>query len=376
MDNHPAANEPFEEQPMTKQIFAKFSLIAATGILLHACGGAADSVDSNLVSGAIGPHTIVLSYPFSDSIENLTGGFYRRVGKVTVTDSEGNGIPGVTVNLKLIDSIIARGTIQAPEYISGGVISDSNPLDGGGAATAFNTAEVYRNGAIRKIQFGDHVLLFNADEADKRRYVSNIAPIANALYVNPSYVNIYPNTDYDSSTPEKTTSYIVGASLLGGSISGGSGTSDRTTTDSTGVGVFYITYPNSVSYINTGCTDPAVIDDLRHLPADSAQIYVTAWVNDDVAVNSADFCFSPIAGGRFDPEITTVNAGDTIVYYVRDGGDEVRIPYTRVQSSGASVTLSNGGYTDASGAISVTFNIAGAVTLSANGGATLNITVN
>ncbi len=361
---------------MKKITLARLSLIAATGILLQACGGAADRDNSSIASGAIGPHTIVLSYPISNSIENLEGGFYRRIGKVTVTDSEGNGIPGVTVNLKLIDSIIAKGTIQAPDYISGSIIHDTDPVDGSGNAVAFNTAEVYRNDAIRKIQFGDHVLIFNADEPDKRRYVSQITPLANDLYVGTTYSNIYPNADYDSSTPEKTTSYIIGASLLGGSISGSSGTSDRTTTDSTGVGVFYITYPNSVSYINTGCVNPAVVDDLRHLPADSAQVFVTAWVNDDVAANSTDFCFSPIAGGRFDPETTTVNAGDTLSFSVRDGGDEVPIPYTYVQSAGASVTLSNGGFTDSSGVITVTFNNSGSVTLTANGGAKLDITVN
>jgi len=142
-------SEPFEEPAMTKNTLARLSLIAATGFILQACGGAADSDNSGIASGAIGPHTIVLSYPISDSIENLQGGFYRQIGKVTVTDSEGNGIPGVTVNLKLIDSIIAQGTIQAPDYISGSIIHDTNPVDGGGNAVAFNTAEVYRNDAIR-----------------------------------------------------------------------------------------------------------------------------------------------------------------------------------------------------------------------------------
>lgn len=345
-------------------------LLATLGLFLQACGGAADSDSSGQASGAIGPHTIVLSYPISDSIENLGGGFYRRVGKVTVTDSEGNGIAGVTVNLKLIDSVIAQGTILTADtdFISGGVLHDTGPLDGGGNPTAFNTATVSRNAAIRKIEFGDHLLLFNAEDGDKRRYINELTPLANDLYVSTAYLNVYPNTIYDSSTPEKTTQYVVGASLLGGSISGSSGTTDSTTTDSNGIATFYVTYPNSISYINTGCGISGM--DARHLPMGSSQVYVIAWVNDQVAAISTDFCFSPIAEGSISPDGLTVSAGSTGTYTVRDGGDSVRIPYTAVYVNGAFA-----GFTDIVGNIDITVGGTGTYVITANGGATATTTV-
>ncbi len=345
------------------------TLSAAVGLSLQACGGAADQA-SNIASGAIGPHTIVLSYPVSNSIEDLKGGFYRRIGKVTVTDSEGNGIPGVRVNLKLIDSIIAQGTILSADgdYISGGILHDTAPLDGGGNATTFANAEVYRNGAVRKIQFGDHVLLFNADEADKRRYVSDLVPQNTDLYVLTPYINGYPNILYDSSNTNKTTTYVIGASLLGGSISGSTGISDSTTTDSQGIGTFYITYPNSVEYVNTGCGNSNI--DTRHSPTGSSRVLVAAWVNDDVAAISTDFCFSPIAEGTIEPDGLTVSTGSTVTFVVRDGGDKVPIPFNGVYVNG-----SFAGTTGEFGTIDITFTATGSYTITSNG-AEATITVN
>lgn len=288
------------------------------GILLQACGGAADRNSSDVINGAIGPHTIVITHPVSNAIENLQGGVYRMIGKVIVTDSEGNGIAGVTVNLKLIDSIIARGTFAngGADYISGGIVHDTS-ID-------FSTASVTRNGTPRGILPGDHVLVLGAEEPDKRRYVGNTSPSGNDLYVASPYWYRYPTAVY---TPVE---YLVGASLLGAFVKGESGTTDKTVTDQDGVATFYVTYPADVTKINTGCGNSNV--DTRHLPLGSADVYLVAWVNDQVATISDVFCFSPIKGGEFETSTTSLslsgggNVSANIT--VRDGGDGVAIPFT------------------------------------------------
>jgi len=363
---------------MLKSLTQKVTLLTGLAFALHGCGGAADSnAVINLDDGSIGPHTIALSYPLSDSIEVLPGGFYKRVGTVTVTDSEGNGIAGVTVKFKLIDSILARGTITngTGEYISSTVIFDTDPLLGDGSTTLTNFADAWvsRTGSIRGISTGDHVLLFNAEAADKRRYVS--ASVSNTLnlYVSSSYANAYPNSIYDSSTPERTTSYVVGASLLGGYITGTNGIQFQTTTDANGIGTFYVYYPNSANYINAGCSSYVIANDARHAPTGSTQIFITAWVNDDVSAvsNGIDFCFSPVAGGTIEPDGLTVAGGTIIQFRVYDGGDGVPIPYTDVYLNG-----NLAGFTNVYGYIDITAPASqGQYTVTANRGAKASFTV-
>ncbi len=365
---------------MIKQHLTKIAIITILGSILQACGGASDSSSTvtTVAPGAIGPHTIAISYPISDSVQNLGGGFYRRIGKVTVTDSEGNGIAGVVVNLRLIDSILAQGTIMngTADYISSTTLFDTNPTLGDGTtATTFDQAWVSRNDSIRFIRDGDHVLLFNAEEADKRRFVSTTSPGTNTLYVGNPYTNGYPNAVYDSSTPERTTSYVIGASLLGSYVTGTTGVANQTVTDSEGIGTFYVTYPNSVRYINAGCPD-ALPRDSRYPPTGSSQVLIAAWANDDVTAVNYDFCFSPIAGGTFEPDSITVSAGTTVSFVVRDGGDSVAIPFTYVSFTDGAATFPAGQYTDANGVITVTFPTPGTVKLHANRGATTTITVN
>lgn len=312
-----------------------FSIIIAT-LLLQACGGAADTNSNNLgaQNSAIGPHTIVITRPVSDSIENLGGGVYRANGKVIVTDGEGNGIAGVKVNLKLIDSIIARNTLNYsaanPDYISGNVVHDTG--------VNFATAQVFRNGTSssngttpRGIMPGDHVLILGAENPDKRRYVSDSpnASQPNDLSVLNSFLYSYPTQVHDP------VEYIVGASLLGAFIKGTSGTVDSTVTDENGIATFYVTYPNSINYINTGCGNSSI--DTRHLPLGSAGVYVVAWVNDNVATIDNSFCFNPIAGGDFSatPSSPSLSGGSSsaITVTLRDGGDKVEIPFATFSAS-------------------------------------------
>lgn len=351
----------------------KYSSFVVASLLLQACGGAADSAGGTTPSGAIGPHTIALSYPISDSIENLGGGFYRRIGKVTVTDSEGNGIAGVTVKFKLIDSILAYGSIinGTGDYISSTTLYDTDPLLGDGSNTTFRQAWVYRNSRIRYIQNGDHVLLFNADEGDKRRSIGDTAISDFSLNVSDRYINAYPNSVYDSSDALRTTSYVIGASLLGGYITGENGVAFQTVTDSQGIGTFYVVYPSNYRVINTGCDTYVINNDARHQPTGSSVVFVAAWVNDDVSAISGSYCYSPIAGGSIVPTGDTYAPNATVTFTVYDGGDGVRIPYTEVKMQGAVV-----GYTDIDGNITLTLPGAdGPYKITANRGAEATFTI-
>lgn len=95
-------------------------------------------------------HSIVLTYPITESIENLGGGVYKRIGKAIVTDREGNPVPdGTKVYFNIIDSIFAKGTISSNDgdSIADTVLTDNNPTMADGTLTTFDTAYVIRNEA-------------------------------------------------------------------------------------------------------------------------------------------------------------------------------------------------------------------------------------
>ena len=297
------------------------------------------------------PASIVLSFPYTNSITNLGGGFYRRVGRAIVTDVDGNIVAdGTQVTLKIIDSIKAQGVIVTGDAdgITGTVLTDTGPMLGSGAPTSFDAANVYRGGGYRFIEPEDQVFLFNADKADLVRSVASGALAATTLNVTSAYANTYPNVTYASNT----TSYAVGASHLGAEVAG----VDASGTLTTGIGSsidgivdFAVTYPASTDTLNVGCINPPLIDTrLSTQPVGSAFVLLGASVvGADVSVVDNRFCFAPIAGGTLTASVAEISGSTTIGLQYRDGGDSVPVPFSGVSgtvlSKGAVVTLDAGG---------------------------------
>ncbi|KPJ91951.1 MAG: hypothetical protein AMJ55_10565 [Gammaproteobacteria bacterium SG8_15] len=399
----------------------RYVLLAGILAGLAGCGGG-DETEGGLPGSATGPggttaaegdpqynppHTITVTYPFTDAIENLGGGVYRRRGTLVVTDSEGNPVAdGVRINLFVMDSVFATGTILGADSdsISGTTLTDTAPLQADGVTpTTFDMAVVTRNGTQEFIDPSDHVLLFNAEESDKVRIVADngsggAVKSANLLGVSSNYISPYPNVVYDGSTVDRTTQYIVGASLLGANVSGEGGTPGyAVTSGGNGIAPFYVTYPADEDYILVGCQLHPGEADLRHPPNDSAQTYLVASVNNDPNVSAVDseFCFSPIAGGVVELNWTEISSpsgwSHPIGGTVRDGGDSVPLPFsTVVIASVGEATVTVDGVdtpvsipTDINGSFAVTISASGAsgntatVTFYGNGGtATGELTMN
>ena len=381
--------------------FALLSVVALLG--LTACGGGGG--DGGVAGdGSGGPnndigetgaaHTIVLTWPITDAIENVGGGVYRRLASAIVTDESGHPVPdGTVVKLDVTDSILATGVITTAggDDITGSVLTDMAPTEADGATPVnFDGAVVTRNHAQRFIQSGDSVLLINADGEDKVRGVTGLSN--NTVTTSSSYDNLYPNAVYDSSSAEKTTSYVVAASLLGAVVSGvdsdGNQTSGRSSTVD-GIATFNITYPANSTTINTGCGGVPAID-ARAAPTGSADVFISASVDNKVTTVNYDFCFPSIAGGTVEVTPSTASGTVTVTLLLRDGGDTVPIPYAGISASvvatGAIVATPDlGTYTtNQYGYASSTVTIAGGasgdtatITYEGNGGAigTLTITL-
>jgi len=315
---------------------------------LAGCGGG-DPVEGGL-PGVRGnpPATIRISYPVSDAILDLKGGYYRRYGSVIVTDREGNAVAdGTLIRLIVVDSIKAYGTIDPGDSINGTTITDIAPLLGDFTTpTTLDTAYVDRAASIHEINETDHVFLFNSYSLDRARQVGATSasnPTNTTLSTEVPYTTVYPDALYDGITFR--TEYIVGASLLGSSIAGSGGTIGyATTTD--GRASFYVSYPADVNHIRTGCPMPATAIDDRHLPADSSHTFVAAVVDEYEEVNVIDnglagvfpnrypektgFCFSTIRGGTISITLSTVGATNYVSGRCEDGGDGVSVPFATV----------------------------------------------
>ena len=378
----------------------RYVLVAGLLVGLVGCGGG-DEVEGGTpgtggIGGEIGnstsnpPLTIAITYPYTNALQDLGGGIYRMKGSVVVTDSEGNAVAdGTRVNLFLIDSIIAKGTITpGTDSITSTTLTDTAPLLADDTPTTLNGAYVIRNSAYRFIEANDHVLLFNSDEVDKIRIVNPVSasnPSNTTVNVTSSYINTYPNAVYDGVTI--LTEYKVGASLLGTNVEGEGGTSGYVSTTN-GIGTFYITYPANVNYMRAGCA-PTI--DTRFDPMGSAEIYLLASADSNINATAVDnsFCFFSIIGGEITglPDIS--GTGSTIVSgLVRDGGDSVPLPFIGVTASvdssgGAGVVVSSPITTNEFGYFTATLTVSGAsgasavVTFQANGGATgtVNVTI-
>lgn len=320
-------------------------------------------------------HTIVLTYPHTDSITNEKNGTYSRVGEAIVTDNEGNPVPdGTKVYLNVVDSVLATGTIGAGDSITGAVLTDTNPLQADGAATTFDVAAVYRNSEFHFIESADHVLLFNSDASDRNRVVSadDGTITANTLTVSSDYSMDYPDATYYTTG---TTDYVVGVSSLGAHVLGTETDADGNVTvtangyslTKNGRATFYVVYPANVNTIRTGCINPVL--DTRVSPVGSAVVYLIASAGANATTVDSRFCFSSIDGWTLDVKPTAAITGtSTLDFTLEDGGDEIRLPFSDVTTSvattgAATVTLDDQGLgagiyrTDASGEFSSTITL-------------------
>lgn len=299
-------------------------------------GGGTDGPPPGSSVNANPPAAISVTFPVT-GIQNLGAGVYERIGSVVVTDQDGNPVPdGTRINLNVIDSVMAVGTITPTDTISGPVVTDNDlPLLADGVTpTSMDAAYVQRGGTYRFIEPNDLILLFNAADADKVRRVAS-KPLTNTqLDVTSSYTLTYPNATFDGVTI--IPSYIIGASLLGANVNGAGGTVGYTIT-SGGVGQFTITYPADIDHINTSCGNSLI--DTRSLPLGSAKTYFVAAAAEDSSVVTIDqsFCFSPIAGGTIELSADALSASGLVTGTLRDGGDSVPIPFAVVTASAATV---------------------------------------
>ncbi len=382
------------------------STILATGlaVMLAGCGGSDGpsrttdtTTDASSLVATNPPHSIVITYPLTDAIQDDSWGHYRRKASVLVQDQEGHPVAdGTVVYLSIMDSIIAQGTIDSPtDTLSGTVLTDIAPVDTAGDPITFDTAFITRNNALRMIEAGDMVLAGIdaglADEADKYRLVADTALGNTTLPVTVAYQNTYPTpTGSLPSYASGVTNYIVGASLLGAQVAGESqggttttlegGTTTSSGTLSAGVATtvdgvahFRITYPANLQTINTDCQNRPL--DTRVSPVNSARVLLLARVNDTVTTISDVFCFSPITNGTIEPDITTIGSNGTfdIDFSLRDGGDQILVPFWTVD---ANVTVTPAaGSTITVDAGSATNPTAGEVITGESGWGTVRITV-
>ncbi len=277
------------------------------------------------------PHAIVLTSPVVDSIENLGGGVYRRIGTAIVTDRWGNTVPdGTAISFGLVDSVIAMGN-------DGVVASGSATLTGSGHVGDFQFDDtIMRNGTSRGVQANDRLLILNAAFANKTRFVSSIA----------SSTTLDVQTDFAAN--ENSLSYIVGSSLVGASISGedelGSLTNGLGTTKD-GLATLRVTYPANINTILTGCygysssTDPTTYStlDTRYAKEESAQVIVVASATDSSAntTSAGQFCYGAIAPEIIDPTPDSIAAGaGTVTFSVfLTDANEIPLPFTSVSAN-------------------------------------------
>lgn len=283
------------------------------------------------------PHTIAFTSPITNSITNEGGGVYSRIGTLIVTDRFGNAVPdGTSINLGLVDSVIAKGQT--------GVVSAGSPMLSESsfdfdtrcssatscAAEAFDfMSTITRNGVARGIEKDDRVLIQNSQAEDKSRFVSAVTG-SNSIDVQTNYVN--------GATGLK---FVVGTSALGGEIFGEqNGLTKGSVTTVDGLAPFRVFYPANLDTILTGCLGTLpdgtyVRDDKRREVPQSAQLYVVAYSSDNkaVGVDRGQFCFAAIAGINIEARPTTTDRDATVSLEVTDGGDGILLPFAPVSAT-------------------------------------------
>ena len=343
---------------------------------------------SSLVSQVViasGPaHAVNLTSPNSNSIFDLTGGVYRRVGKAVVTDRYGNSVPdGTVVNLGVLDSILASDN-DAGLTASSATFTDADALVSNRRQTnvGLDAVSIVRNEVERFIEANDRVLITDADAEDKSRVVKRDSLSGNpeTLTAGTSVTNkIYVNTAVGLN-------YVIGASMLGSQVVGevydDAGVISEVTgvaETKDGIATFYVVYPSNEDRIRIGCgiqgfacdsfnangifpqtvqtcsdlnSDGADDDsdgdanqftsnnwvsyrDERFIPSDSAEVYVVASASESVTdsavtIDQGQFCFSSIAGWSMEIAPSALSGSGRVTLTLKDGGDGVYLPFVGI----------------------------------------------
>ena len=287
------------------------------------------------LSIASGPtHSIVLSYPTENAIEDMGNGIYRRVGGLLATDRYGNPVAdGTVVNLGVIDSVLLSNSAPQINYGFSSTVIDGNASTTSNSAlltdlsnALFKSAVITRNNTSRYIEAQDRVLILNAQAIDKSRFVATLPDQNSSLTANKAYANTANQLEY-----------LVGASLLGAQIAGVDPaktalvSGQAVTTD--GAATFYLTYPANQNTIRAGCVDPAV--DTRFSPQGSAQVWVVAEASGSSATTiDNQECFSYVAPATM-TETTgqTAIGGTAVVQLEVEDASSIRLPFMNISAS-------------------------------------------
>lgn len=329
-----------------------FRLIGLSGAfvamgLLSGCGGdtlTTDNTDTPTFSSGVktGPvHSITISYPRSNAIDDLGNGVYRRKVSVLVRDQQGIPLPiGTRIQVQIIDSILAQGTLDTGDSIDNRTVTLVNAMRANGEPIAdLTTVTINRpgvqGGQARGIESGDLILLLDsAHNTDTLRVLSSRPQLANTIETSTGYTRDYP--EYGPAR------YVIGASMLSAGVVGEIPDSFETADDSSfspgelvvadndGVATGWIVYAANVDNITAGCFPEA---DDRALPKGSGQVWLAATSGNITALEQ--LCFSPIAGFTVSPqrsELTSV-AGEAVStrICVTDGGDEVGVAIAPIE---------------------------------------------
>lgn len=287
------------------------------------------------LSIASGPtHSIVLSYPRENAIEDMGNGIYRRVGGLLATDRYGNPVAdGTVVNLGVIDSVLLSNRAPQINYGFSNTVVDGNASTTMNSAlltdlsnALFKSAVITRNNTSRYIEVQDRVLILNAQATDKSRFVAALPDENSNLTTNKAYINTASQLEY-----------LVGASLLGAQISGVDPAKEAlvsgqaVTTD--GAATFYLTYPANQNTIRAGCVDPDV--ETRFLPQGSAQVWVVAEASGSSATTiDNQECFSSISPTTI-TETTGQSAinGSAMLQLEVEDASSIRLPFMNISAS-------------------------------------------
>ena len=272
------------------------------------------------------PHTIVITHPITDAIENRGGGVYQMKGAAIVTDRFGNAVPdGTSIHFGLIDSVIAQG-------VAGATTAASSVLT---AATNFSMASIVRNALVRNIQPFDRVLINDTGISDRSHYVELAG---NGILTT---TKLYQET-------RTSLEYWVGASLLGAHINGCQVWKDGQESNlhgdceeyGTGVGFtklglvpFWMVYPANSQTIMTG-TFPLL--DTRVTPLGSAKVILVASSSDNTTTTlDMRYYFAPASPFTIEAVPDQISSSQDIVLTVRDataekGGDTIPVPFIPV----------------------------------------------
>lgn len=297
------------------------------------------------MSIASGPtHSIVLTYPRENAIENMGNGIYRRIGGLLATDRYGNPVAdGTVVNLGVVDSVLLSN--RAPQINYG---FSSTVIDGNASTTSnstlltdltnalFKSAVITRNNTSRFIEAQDRVLILNAQAADKSRFVAALPEQDISLTTNKAYLNTASQLEY-----------MIGASLLGAQIAGVDPAKQELVSGqavtSDGAATFYLTYPANQNTIRAGCVDPDA--ETRFSPQGSAQVWVVA----EASASSATTIDNQECFNYMSPATITETTGQTairgsaVVQLAVEDASSIRLPFMNISTSVSYGSANTGG---------------------------------